>query len=88
VQPTWWSEYDEPILEFLADCGAAVPPRVILFNLEYRDIASPHRSTVRRRLNRLKTHEFVEEIDDSGYYMIAEKGRRYLANELYPDEIS
>jgi predicted transcriptional regulator len=82
VQPPWWSEYDDPILEFLADCGAAVPPRVILFNLEYRNQASPHRSTVKRRLSRLSEHEFVEEVNDSGYYIITEKGRRYLANEI------
>ena len=82
MQPPWWSEYDEPILRFLADCGAAVPPRVILFNLEYRDIASPHRSTVKRRLGRLEEHGLVTEVDDSGYYMISEVGEQYLAGEI------
>lgn len=82
MQPPWWSEYDGPILEFLADCGAAVPPRVILFNLEYRDIASPHRSTVKRRLERLSQHDLVEEVDDAGYYIISNKGNSYLDGEI------
>lgn len=82
MQPPWWSKYDGPILEFLADCGAAVPPRVILFNLEYRNVASPHRSTVKRRLERLITHGLVEEVDDSGYYIISEKGKQYLNGDL------
>lgn len=85
MQPSWWSEYDGPILEFLADCGAAVPPRVILFNLEYRDIASPHRSTVKRRLDRLTEHDLVEEVDDAGYYIITQDGRRFLKNQLDTD---
>lgn len=82
MQPPWWSEYDGPILEFLADCGAAVPPRVILFNLEYRNIASPHRSTVKRRLDRLTEHDLVEEVNDAGYYIITQYGRQFLNDEL------
>lgn len=82
MQPSWWSKYDGPILRFLADCGAAVPPRVILFNLEYRNIASPHRSTVKRRLKRLIEHDLVEEVADSGYYVISEKGEQYLEGEI------
>lgn len=85
MQPPWWSEYDEPILEFLAESGAAVPPRVILFNLEYRNIASPHRSTVKRRLSRLTEHDLVEEVDDAGYYIITESGRSFLQTELNSD---
>lgn len=86
MQPSWWSKYDEPILVFLADCGAAVPPRVILFNLEYRDLASPHRSTVKRRLERLAEYDFIRKVDDAGYYVIAEKGQRYLDGNLEPEE--
>ena len=85
VQPPWWSEYDKPILEFLADSSAAVPPRVILFNLEYRNIASPHRSTVKRRLSRLTEHDLVKEIADTGYYMITDDGRALLATEFDSD---
>jgi predicted transcriptional regulator len=85
VQPPWWSEYDEPILEFLADCGAAVPPRVILFNLEYRNAASPHRSTVKRRLDRLSEHGLVENIDDSSYYIITQEGHNFLVDEINSD---
>lgn len=88
MQPPWWSEYDQPILEFLLDCGAAVPPRVILFNLEYRNIASPHRSTVKRRLERLGQHDFVEKVDEGGYYVISDKGQQYLQGDLDPNDIN
>jgi len=81
VQPPWWSKYDGPILKLLADTGAALPPRVILFNLEYREMASPHRSTVKRRLERLAEHGFVEKVGEGGYYMILPKGEEYLNNE-------
>ncbi len=87
MQPPWWSEYDEPILEFLADCGAAVPPRVILFNLEYRNIASPHRSTVKRRLARLTEHDLVMDVNDTGYYIITEEGLTFLRTELDSDVV-
>lgn len=85
MQPAWWSEYDEPILEFLAETGAAVPPRVILFNLEYQNIASPHRSTVKRRLSRLTEHGLVKDVEGAGYYMITEDGRTFLRTELNSD---
>lgn len=88
MQPSWWSKYDDHILAFLEDCGAAVPPRVILFNLEYRNIASPHRSTVKRRLSRLTEHGLVDEVDDSGYYIISEQGQQYLADNLDPSELA
>jgi len=72
----------------LLDCGAAVPPRVILFNLEYRNIASPHRSTVKRRLERLGQHDFVEKVDEGGYYVISDKGQQYLQGDLDPNDIN
>ena len=86
MQPPWWSEYDEPILRMLSEAGKALPPRVILFNLQYEDRASPHRSTVKRRLGRLSEHGFVEKVDEAGYYVIMERGERYLAGELDADE--
>lgn len=87
MQPTWWSEYDDPILEVLAESGKALPPRVILFNLEYEDRASPHRSTVKRRLSRLAAYGLVEKVDDAGYYVVTETGEAYLAGDLDPSEL-
>lgn len=82
MQPSWWSKYDGPILEMLYESDKALPPRVILFNLEYEDRAAPHRSTVKRRLKRLTNHGLTENIDDSGYYIITEKGRSWIKDEL------
>ncbi len=87
MQPSWWSEYDGPILEVLCESGKALPPRVILFNLEYEERASPHRSTVKRRLNRLTEYGLTEKVDDSGYYVITDKGRSWLEGDLDVSEI-
>lgn len=87
MRPNWWSKYDEPILAILAESGKALPPRVILFNLEYEDRASPHRSTVKRRLAKLEEHGLVERVDEAGYYVITEDGERYLAGEMDGSEL-
>lgn len=87
VQPSWWSKYDDPILQFLADTGAAVPPRVILFNLERREIASPHRSTIKRRLQRLQEYGLVEKVGEEGYYVISELGEAYLSGDIDASEL-
>ncbi|WP_410764927.1 winged-helix domain-containing protein [Haloferax sp. DFSO60] len=87
MQPAWWSKYDDPILQFLADTGAAVPPRVILFNLERREIASPHRSTIKRRLQRLQEYGLVEKVGEEGYYVISELGEAYLSGEIDAAEL-
>lgn len=82
MTPEWWSKYDNPILELLADCGIAVTPAVVRFNLAREMIAPPHRSTVNRRLDILSTYGFVERVDDPGYYEITEKGEQHIAGEL------
>jgi hypothetical protein len=87
VQPRWWSDYDEPILKFLADCGAAVPPRVILFNLEYQNLASPHRSTINRRITRLREQDLIKKVDDAGYYRITGRGRQLIDEDLDASEL-
>ena len=82
MQPPWWSKYDGPILQLLADTDAALPPRVIQFNLEYRNIASPHRSTVKRRLQRLEENDFVDKVNEAGYYVISKNGEEFLRENL------
>jgi len=87
MQPRRWSDYDGPILEFLADCGAAVPPRVTLFNLEYQNLASPHRSTINRRITRLKEQDLIKKVDDAGYYRITSRGRQLVDENLDASEL-
>ena len=87
MQPRRWSDYDGPILEFLADCGAAVPPHVILFNLEYQNLASPHRSTINRRITRLKEQDLIKKVDDAGYYRITSRGRQLVDENLDASEL-
>ena len=82
-RPSWASKYDDPILELLADTSAALPPAVVEFNLEWKGIASPAYSTVKRRMRKLEDHGLLVKIEEkSGYYAITEKGRDYLAGDL------
>lgn len=86
-RPPWLGKYDEPILEFFAETDAALPPAVVAFNLDWRGIASPAHSTVKRRVRKLTTHGLLEKVEpDTGYYAITEVGRGYLAGEVGPDE--
>lgn len=87
MQPRWWSEYDEPILKVLQEAGVPLNPANIGFLLEYLEYATPHRSTRDRRLRRLNENSFIEKIDDSPYYTISDKGRKYLAGELDASEL-
>ncbi|WP_135855251.1 hypothetical protein [Halorussus salinus] len=82
-RPSWAGKYDDPILEFLADTNAALPPAVVAFNLEWQNIVSPAYSTVKRRMRKLTTHGLLEKVDqEAGYYAITDKGRAYLAGDL------
>lgn len=82
-RPSWASKYDDPILEFLAESNAALPPAVVTFNLNWQNIASPAHSTVKRRLRTLTDHNLAEKVEDeAGYYAITDKGRKYLAGDL------
>lgn len=87
-RPSWLGKYDEPILEFFAESDVAAPPAVVRFNLEWKDVATPAHSTVKRRLRTLESHGLLTKVDeDAGYYAISEVGRAYLAGELDVDEL-
>lgn len=87
-RPEWLGKYDEPILELLAESEIAAPPAVVAFNLEWRGIASPAYSTVKRRLRKLANHSLLDQVEsDKGYYAISDKGRAYLAGELDLEEL-
>lgn len=87
-RPSWIGKYDEPILELLAESEIAAPPAVVAFNLEWRGIASPAYSTVKRRMRKLAKKTLLDQVEsDKGYYAISDKGRKYLAGELDLDEL-
>lgn len=79
----WMGKYDTAILELLEETELALPPKVIAFNLEYLEVASPATSTVQRRLGILEQNEFVKKIDKkSGYYTISDQGEAYLHEDV------
>lgn len=87
-RPPWLGKYDEPILEFLAETGIAAPPAVVAFNLDWRGIASPAHSTVKRRMRTLADHGLLAKVaPDSGYYALTDTGRDYLAGNVDPVEL-
>lgn len=87
-RPSWASKYDEPILEFLEQSDAALPPAVVEFNLDFKGIASPAYSTVKRRMRKLEEHDFLKKVEGkSGYYIISERGRAYLSGELDAEDL-
>lgn len=81
-------KYDSAILELLEDAGVAMPPKAIAFNLDYRNIASPAKSTVQRRLGILEDHDLVEKVDPTtGYYDITDRGKSYLEGKIDVKEL-
>ncbi|WP_313691550.1 hypothetical protein [Halorarum halobium] len=86
-RPPWASKYDEPILELLDDSETVLPPAAVEFNLDYKGIASPAYSTVKRRMRKLAEHGFLNRVEGkSGYYVISDCGRAYLSGELDADD--
>jgi Fe2+ or Zn2+ uptake regulation protein len=70
---------DDAILEYLADVGLALPPKVLYYNMKSdRDITFSER-TLKRRLKLLMEAEFVDRVDGTdGYYRISSAGRSYV----------
>ncbi|RYJ13398.1 hypothetical protein ELS19_05075 [Halogeometricum borinquense] len=88
-RPPWASKYDDPILEFLQETDAALPPAVVEFNLDRKNIASPAYSTVKRRMRKLAKHGLLNNLEEKeGYYEITDKGRDYLNAELDISELT
>ncbi len=80
---SWMTKSDDAILELLDECGIAIPPRAIAFNIE-----NVSRPTIDRRLPKLEEAGLVERYDDpQGYTRITKRGRAYLAGELDVDEL-
>lgn len=74
---------DDAILELLAECGIAIPPRAIAFNIE-----NVSRPTVDRRLPKLEKAGLVERFEDPrGYTQITERGQAYLQGDLEPEQL-
>ena len=74
---------DDAILELLDECGIAIPPRAIAFNIE-----NVSRPTIDRRLPKLEVADLVERYEDpQGYTRITDRGRAYLAGDINADEL-
>jgi len=56
---SWMTKSDDAILELLDECGIAIPPRAIAFNIE-----NVSRPTIDRRLPKLEDAGLVERYDD------------------------
>jgi len=80
---SWMTKSDDAILELLDECGIAIPPRAIAFNIE-----NVSRPTIDRRLPKLEEAGLVERYDDpQGYTRITDFGRAYLTGEIDADEL-
>jgi len=80
---SWMTKSDDAILELLEECGIAIPPRAIAFNIE-----NVSRPTIDRRLPKLEEAGLVERYDDpQGYTRITDLGRAYLAGDIDADEL-
>ncbi len=87
------SNFDEVILEFLDSLGSPngepvlMSPRVLKDNLESRDLVDYSESSYSRRLQKLEERGFLGRTDtDAVRYYITEKGSKYVAGDLDPDE--
>jgi Mn-dependent DtxR family transcriptional regulator len=72
----WMTIWDDRILEILSDSGPDSPTP--LSNHKYIHV---NKSTVSRRLRRMKDHGLVMELGN-GVYTITSKGEKYLSGEL------
>jgi len=80
---SWMTKSDDAILELLDECGIAIPPRAIAFNIE-----NVSRPTIDRRLPKLEDAGLVERYDDpQGYTRITGYGRAYLAGDLDAEDL-
>lgn len=91
----WMNELDDAILEFfeaLDEPGGepvALSPTPVWQNLAVvREVTEKKQNTFSRRMNQLAEAGLLEKIDEErGYYVITEKGRRYLSGELDGSEL-
>ena len=80
---SWMTKSDDAILELLDECGIAIPPRAIAFNVD-----NVSRPTIDRRLPKLEDAGLVERYDDPrGYTRITDRGQAYLVGKLDADDL-
>lgn len=77
----WMTIWDDRILEILSDDGPNSPTP--LSNHQYIHV---NKSTISRRLRRMKDHGLVMELGN-GVYTITSKGEEYLDGELDAEEL-
>lgn len=74
---SWMNTATDPVLEFLHEHDIAVPIGVLDNELE------PGYRTIKRALEELEDHKFVERDKDyTSHFRITNKGRQYLAGDL------
>lgn len=78
----WMNTATDPVLEFLDEHNIAVPIGVLDNELD------PGYRTIKRALEGLEEHEFVERDEDyTSHFRITEKGRQYLMGDLDASEL-
>ena len=77
---SWMTQGDDRILETLESSGIVLSPAVLAYNTDYT------RNYVNKRLRKLRNNDLVERVD-SGYYVITDRGRAYLAGDLDNEDL-
>lgn len=72
---------DVAILEYLAEVGLALPPKVLYYNMKFDRGVTFSERTLKRRLKLLMEGAFLQRVDGTdGYYRIAEAGLEYVGD--------
>lgn len=69
----WLKPADKPILQEFAEYGKWMTPPTIYVNVEYAD------GYVRKRINALANHEFLQRHPEKNAFRITDRGQQYLA---------
>ena len=84
---SWMTGNDDTILEFLHEKQVALSPTGLHINLD-REGYDISYSTVKRRLGHLEDVNLVDKLErKGGYYILTEKGQRYLSGDLSAGEL-
>lgn len=87
MSPMGKEERRRAILEFLAGCDLALPPKPIYVNMS-RQGATFGKKTIERHLGDMADEGLVERVlEAEGYYAITDKGLAYLEGDLDADDL-
>jgi len=78
---TWMTRADDYILELLDNIDIAANPATIAYNIDYDN------SYIGERCRVMNEYGLVDRVDEKRVmYVITDLGRRYLVDDLTPDE--